>query len=63
MATKDHMLEQMQKAHDEHIEKLASTSEDRLAAWQQQKTELEQHYSQMMDEIHSRHKVFTLLIT
>ena len=51
-------MQQMQKAHEQNIQKMALTSEERMAGWLQQKSEMEEHYSRMLDEIQDRHKVF-----
>ena len=47
----------MQKAHDEQLGKLANIAEGRSQQWVQQKADMETHYSKLLEEIHSRHKV------
>ena len=47
----------LKQEHDEQISRLTALARDREAAWQQQKEELEQHYSQMLSDIQSRSKV------
>lgn len=49
----------MQRAHEEQLKKLASIAEGRSQQWVQQKAEMENHYSQLLGEIHGRHKVHT----
>ena len=57
MRNKEELVEQTQRAQEEQLEKLAGIAEGRSQQWLQQKTEMEQHYSQLLDEIHTRHKV------
>ena len=57
LANKQELVEQMQHAHDEQLEKLAGVAEGRSQQWIQQKADMEQHYSQLLSDIHSRHKV------
>ena len=56
-ADRDEMISSMQRTHDEQLEKLASIAEGRTQQWQQQKAEMEQHYTQLMAEVQARHKV------
>ena len=62
LANKQELVEQMQHAHDEQLEKLAGVAEGRSQQWIQQKADMEQHYSQLLSDIHSRHKVFIFLL-
>lgn len=57
LANKQELVEQMQQAHDEQLEKLAGVAEGRSQQWLQQKSDMEQHYSQLLGDIHNRHKV------
>ena len=57
LATKEELMTQIQQSHDTQINKLASTSDKTSADWHQQKQELERHYSHLLEEIHTRHKV------
>ena len=57
VGNKEQLIGQMQKSHDEQLEKLASVAEERSKLWQQQKAEIEQHYGQLLSEIHTRHQV------
>ena len=57
ICNKDELVKQMQKAHEEQLEKMTSIAEGRSQQWVQQKAEMEHHYSQLLGEIHNRHKV------
>lgn len=46
----------LSQEHDEQISRLTVLAREREAAWQQQKEELEQHYSQMLADVQSRSK-------
>ena len=39
------------------LSKIANAAEGQTLSWQQQKAEMEEHYSQLLAEIHARHKV------
>ena len=54
---KEEIIASMQKVHQEQLQKLASIAEERSQQWQQQKTEMEAHYTQLMKEVQSRQKV------
>ncbi|XP_074650788.1 coiled-coil domain-containing protein 171-like [Tubulanus polymorphus] len=54
--TKESLLDQMQLSHESQINKLESLSKERENCWQKQKTELEDHYTQLLTDIHTRQK-------
>ena len=57
METKESTIGQIQVSHDEMLSKIANAAEGQTLSWQQQKAEMEEHYSQLLAEIHARHKV------
>ena len=57
LQNKEELVDQMQKAHEEQLEKLAGVAEGRSQQWIQQKAEMEKHYRQLLGEIHDRHSV------
>ncbi len=56
-SNKDRMISGMQKSHEEHLGKMVGLAEGRTQHWQQQKAEMERHYTQLLAEIHARQKV------
>ena len=57
METKESTIGQIQVSHNEMLSKIANAAEGQTLSWQQQKAEMEEHYSQLLAEIHARHKV------
>ncbi|XP_005092062.1 coiled-coil domain-containing protein 171 isoform X2 [Aplysia californica] len=53
---RDETTARLRQEHEEQISRLTALSRDREAAWQQQKEELEQHYTQMLSDMQSRSK-------
>ena len=49
--------EDMQKSHEDQLNKLTALTKDRELSWQKQKEEIEAHYSQLLSEVQSRSKV------
>ena len=43
------------------LSKIANAAEGQTLSWQQQKAEMEEHYAQLLAEIHARHQVRTVL--
>lgn len=54
---KEDCLEDMQKAHEDQLNKLTTLTKEREIAWNKQKEEIEAHYSQLLAEVQSRSKV------
>lgn len=54
---KEDALEDMQRAHEDQLNKLTALTKEREIAWNKQKEEIEAHYSQLLAEIQSRSKV------
>ncbi|XP_022332700.2 coiled-coil domain-containing protein 171-like isoform X2 [Crassostrea virginica] len=54
--TKEDALEDMQKAHEDQLNKLTALTKEREIAWNKQKEEIEAHYSQLLNEVQSRSK-------
>ena len=64
MKSKEEMIEQLQRAHEEQVDKVAYVTQQREDVWLKQKTEMEEHYNKMLAEIHTRSRVsiiYTLL--
>lgn len=59
-SSKDEAIKQLQQVHEDQMTKLEKVSEDKGEFWQQQKAELEEHYGQLLAELHNRQKVNTL---
>lgn len=57
MRVKEDALEDMQKAHEDQLNKLTALTKEREIAWNKQKEEIEAHYSQLLAEVQSRSKV------
>ena len=57
---KEDALEDMQKAHEDQLNKLTALTKEREIAWNKQKEEIEAHYSQLLNEVQSRSKVRSL---
>ena len=55
--TTEDALEDMQKAHEDQLNKLTALTKEREIAWNKQKEEIEAHYSQLLNEVQSRSKV------
>ncbi|XP_062577737.1 coiled-coil domain-containing protein 171-like isoform X2 [Saccostrea cucullata] len=53
---KEDALDDMQKAHEDQLNKLTALTKEREIAWNKQKEEIEAHYSQLLNEIQSRSK-------
>ena len=60
METKETTIGQIQVTHDEMLSKIANVAEGQTLSWQQQKAEMEEHYAQLLAEIHARQKVLDL---
>ena len=57
LKTRDDGYGQLQRLHEEQLNKLSAATHGQTQTWQQQKQQIEEHYSQLLTEIHSRHKV------
>uniref|UniRef100_UPI00398F6BFA coiled-coil domain-containing protein 171-like isoform X2 n=1 Tax=Pristiophorus japonicus TaxID=55135 RepID=UPI00398F6BFA len=51
---KDETIHQLQQSQEATFNKLAEQMKEREASWQKQKNELEEHYSGLLGEVHSR---------
>uniref|UniRef100_K1QJZ5 Uncharacterized protein C9orf93 n=1 Tax=Magallana gigas TaxID=29159 RepID=K1QJZ5_MAGGI len=56
LRVKEDALEDMQKAHEDQLNKLTALTKEREIAWNKQKEEIEAHYSQLLAEVQSRSK-------
>ncbi len=57
LASKEATISQMQQSHDEMLRKIAHVTEGQAVSWQQQKTDIEEQYSHLVAELHTRQKV------
>ena len=51
------LVMELQKVHEQQLQKLSTLTEDRSQQWQQEKKELEEHYSKLLAQVHDRQKV------
>eukprot|EP00062_Callorhinchus_milii_P008145 gi/632950535/ref/XP_007890776.1/ PREDICTED: coiled-coil domain-containing protein 171 isoform X1 [Callorhinchus milii] len=51
---KDETIKELQQSQDNTFSKLAEQMKEREAGWQKQKIELEEHYSGLLGEVHTR---------
>ncbi|XP_064651220.1 coiled-coil domain-containing protein 171-like isoform X2 [Lineus longissimus] len=56
VVSKEEAMEQMQKSHEHQYQKLEDLAQEREKTWQKQKSELEEHYTRMLAEVHVRSK-------
>ena len=54
---KDDLLKEVQDGHEESLEKLASAGRMREEEWQNQRLELEEHFSRQLAELQTKSKV------
>jgi len=57
LRAKEEAVDDMQKSHENQLNKLTSLTKERESSWQKQKEEIEGHYSQLLTELQSRSKV------
>ena len=57
LESQEEALQRLQRCHAEQLQKLAAAADARAQLWQQQKAEVEQHYSQLLADVNARHKV------
>ena len=57
LESQEDALQRLQRCHAEQLQKLAAAADARAQLWQQQKAEVEQHYSQLLADVNTRHKV------
>ncbi|KAJ8304026.1 hypothetical protein KUTeg_017609 [Tegillarca granosa] len=53
---KEEALDDIQKSHEDQLNKLSSLTKERELSWQKQKEEIEGHYSQLLSELQARSK-------
>ncbi|XP_055488322.1 coiled-coil domain-containing protein 171-like isoform X2 [Leucoraja erinacea] len=51
---KEETIQQLQQSQETTFNKLTEQMKEREATWQKQKNEMEQHYSELLGEVHSR---------
>ncbi|XP_078251006.1 coiled-coil domain-containing protein 171 isoform X4 [Rhinoraja longicauda] len=51
---KEETIQQLQQSQETTFNKLTEQMKEREATWQRQKNEMEQHYSELLGEVHSR---------
>ncbi|KAK2161846.1 hypothetical protein NP493_1558g00046 [Ridgeia piscesae] len=56
LESQEDALQRLQRCHAEQLQKLAAAADARAQLWQQQKAEVEQHYSQLLADVNTRHK-------
>ena len=56
MESQEDALQRLQTCHADQLQKLSSAADLRAQQWQQQKLEVEQHYSQLLADVNARHK-------
>lgn len=54
LSSKEESLRHVQEAHEQTVTKLSSAIKDREVSWKKQKAELEEHYSKLIKDLHSR---------
>lgn len=57
LKTRDQSYGQLQRLHEDQLNKLSVATQGQSQSWHQQKQQLEQHYSELLAEIHDRQKV------
>lgn len=45
------------QSHEDQLNKLSTLTKEREISWQKQKQEMEEHYQQLLNEMHARIKV------
>ena len=61
MRSRDEVVGELQKQHEEQLNRLTTLAKDRETAWSKQKEEMEQHYAQLLSDLQSRSKVKKLI--
>ncbi|XP_076465696.1 coiled-coil domain-containing protein 171-like isoform X2 [Babylonia areolata] len=56
LKSRDEVVAELQKQHEEQLSRLTQLSKDRESAWNKQKEEMEQHYAQLLSDLQSRTK-------
>lgn len=54
LSNKEESLRHAQEAHEQSVNKLSSAIKDRETSWRKQKSELEEHYSNLIKDLHTR---------
>ena len=57
LRSRDEVVGELQKQHEEQLNRLTTLAKDRETAWSKQKEEMEQHYAQLLSDLQSRSKV------
>ena len=57
LANKEQTITELQTAHEDQLQKLSTITDGRSQQWSQQRADLEAHYTQLLTELHARHKV------
>lgn len=57
LKSRDDVVAELQKQHEEQLSRLTQLAKDREGAWNKQKEEMEQHYAQLLSDLQSRTKV------
>ena len=57
LKSRDEVVGELQKQHEEQLSRLTQLAKDRDCAWTKQKEEMEQHYAQLLSDLQSRTKV------
>ncbi|XP_060080102.1 coiled-coil domain-containing protein 171-like [Ylistrum balloti] len=56
LKSKEELVEEMQRSHEDQLNKLTSLTKEREQSWHKQKEEIEAHYAQLLTELQSRSK-------
>ncbi|KAL8625440.1 hypothetical protein ACOMHN_018585 [Nucella lapillus] len=56
LKSRDEVVAELQKQHEEQLSRLTQLAKDREGAWNKQKEEMEQHYAQLLSDLQSRTK-------
>ncbi|KAJ7371526.1 hypothetical protein OS493_024866 [Desmophyllum pertusum] len=54
LLSKEESLRHAQEAHEQTVTKLSSAIKDRESSWKKQKSEIEEHYSNLIKDLHNR---------
>lgn len=57
LRSRDEVVTEMQKSHEEQLSRLTALTREREASWTKQKEEMEQHYKQLLADLQLRTKV------
>lgn len=54
LSSKEEALRHAQESHEQTVNKLSAAIKDREASWRRQKSELEEHYNNLIKDLHTR---------